>query len=93
MALEAFMNGKKKKKAKKVGETLRFELDLVLSSEEQSNEFFYPTLVEERTEKVIFRALLPCIFCPTECVVHGVSCGCSCFGVDCLQQLLEGSHF
>ena len=93
MTLEAFVNGKKKKKAKKVGETLRFELDLVLSSEEQSNEFFYPTLVEERTDKVTFWALLPCIFDPTECIVHGVSGGCLRFGVDGLQKLLEGSHF
>ena len=56
MALEAVVNGKKKKTARKVGETLRFELDLVLSSDEQSNEFFYPTLLEERTEKVTFWA-------------------------------------
>ena len=54
MALEAVVNGKKKKKDRKVGETLRFELDLVLSSDEQSNEFFYPTLVEKLTEKVTF---------------------------------------
>ena len=58
MALEEFVNGKKKKKAKKVGETLRLEVNLVLSSEEQSNEFFYPALVEERTDKVTFKARL-----------------------------------
>jgi hypothetical protein len=85
MALEAFVNGKKKKTAQKVGETLRLELNLVLSSEEQSNEFFYPTLVEERTNKVTFWARLRCIFCPTECIVHGAICGCLRFGVGCLQ--------
>ena len=52
MALEAFVNGKKKKTDTKVGETLRFELELALSSDEKTNEFFYPQLVEERTEKV-----------------------------------------
>lgn len=93
MALEAFVNGKKKKKDKKVGETLRFKLDLVLSSEEQTSEFFYPTLVEERTEKVTFSVILLYIVYPTECIVHGVSCGCLRFRVGCLHQLLEGSHF
>ena len=52
MALEACVNGKKKKTDRKMGETLRFELDLVQSSDEQTNEFFYPQLVEGRTEKV-----------------------------------------
>ena len=52
MALEAFVNGKKKKKERKEGETFRFELELVLSSDDYTNEFVYPTLVEERTEKV-----------------------------------------
>ena len=52
MALEAYVNDKKKKTDRKVGETLRFELDLAQSSDEQTNEFFYPQLVEGRTEKV-----------------------------------------
>lgn len=52
MALEAFVNGKKKRTDEKVGETLRFVLELAQSSDEQTNEFFYTQLVEERTEKV-----------------------------------------
>lgn len=93
MALEAVVNGKKKKKAKKVGETLRFDLDLVLSSEEQSNEFFFPTLVEGRTEKVTFRALYYAFSSQRGVLCREFDCGCVHFGVGCLQQLLEGSHF
>ena len=52
MALEAVVNGKKKKKNEKVGETLRFELKLAPTSEDSCNEFFYPQLLEEKTEKV-----------------------------------------
>ena len=52
MALEAVVNGKKKKKTEKVGETLRFELELAQTSEDSCNEFFYPQLQEEKTEKV-----------------------------------------
>ena len=54
MALEAFVNGKKKKTDKKVGETLRFELELVEASDDKSNEFVYPQLVEKKTAKVTF---------------------------------------
>ena len=52
MALEAVVNGKKKKTVRKGGETLRFKLELVQSSDETTNEFFYTQLVEDKTEKV-----------------------------------------
>ena len=70
MALEAFVNGKKKKKGEKVGETLRFEFELAPSSEDSCNEFFYTQLVEEKTEKVRVVACRWCMLRPTRPFVH-----------------------
>jgi hypothetical protein len=52
MALEAFINGDKQKTAKKRGRTLRFELELVPSTEEFTNEFSYTDLVDGEVRKV-----------------------------------------
>ena len=52
MALEAFINGDKQKRAKKRGRTLRFDLELAPPTEASTNEFSYTELAEGEQRKV-----------------------------------------
>lgn len=57
MALEAFINGDKRKRAKQRGRTLRFDLELAPPTEEFTNEFSYTELVEGEERKVRLRVV------------------------------------
>ena len=57
MALEAYVNGQKKKSAGENGDTLRFELELALPTDEGTNEFSYGHLVADALKKVYFRSI------------------------------------
>ena len=59
MELEAVVNGHKKKTGEKLGETLRFDLELASPTEESTNEFSYARLVDKRRKKVRIGLHLP----------------------------------
>ncbi len=52
MALEAYVNGKREKSAGKSGDTLRFEVELALPTDDSTNEFSYARLVADALGKV-----------------------------------------
>ena len=54
MALEAYVNGQRKKAPEKKGVTIRLELELRAPNEESTNEYSYTQLVEEAAGKVPF---------------------------------------
>lgn len=58
MELEAVVNGHKKKTGDKLGETLRFDLELASPTEESTNEFSYERLLAKKRKKVSFEAHL-----------------------------------
>ena len=54
MALEAYVNGQRKKSPEKSNDTLRFELELAPPTDESTNEFSYAHLVADAQRKVHF---------------------------------------
>lgn len=52
MALKAYVNGKREKSPRKSGDTLRFELELALPTDDSTNEFSYAHLVADAENKV-----------------------------------------
>lgn len=68
MALDVSVNGDRKKLGDKVGETLRFDLELDSPTDDTFNEFSYLQLVRERKKKVL--TLMHSRFCIIEKQPH-----------------------
>ena len=61
MALDVSVNGDRKKLSDKVGETLRFDLELDSPTDDTFSEFSYLQLVRTRKKKVL--TLMRSVFC------------------------------